>query len=312
MLFYSLMEKIPLDKNSGSKLYFELHLSNAALILGLVQISHGMAEHKARYQEFIGFLNMNGFHVAVHDHRGHGDHILDDQIGLFDHKDGWSLVVEDLLAIHQDTNRRFPDMPKILLGHSMGSWIGLSALQQNNSFDIVLLSGSSYPNPSETFLQKIFLKIETLRLGKKGYSSFLHNVIFGGFNSKFKNTKSPNDWLSKDSARVDDYTKDPLCGFVVSNQLWADVISGIEEVFNPKNIRLISKNIPILVFSGSKDPVGGMGKGTSKLHHCLVDNGCISELYLIKDARHETLNETDRVTTYNYVLSFLKNNLKGA
>lgn len=312
MLFYSLMQKIPLDKNSGSKLYFELHLSNAALILGLVQISHGMAEHKARYQEFIGFLNMNGFHVAIHDHRGHGDHILHDQIGLFDHKDGWSLVVEDLLAIHQDTNRRFPDMPKILLGHSMGSWIGLSALQQNNSFDIVLLSGSSYPNPSETFLQKIFLKIETLRLGKKGYSSFLHNVIFGGFNSKFKNTKSPNDWLSKDSVRVDDYTKDPLCGFVVSNQLWADVISGIEEVFNPKNIRLISKNVPILVFSGSKDPVGGMGKGTSKLHQCLVDNGCISELYLIKDARHETLNETDRVTTYNYVLSFLKNNLKGA
>lgn len=312
MLFYSLMQKIPLDKNSGSKLYFELHLSNAALILGLVQISHGMAEHKARYQEFIGFLNMNGFHVAIHDHRGHGDHILHDQIGLFDHKDGWSLVVEDLLAIHQDTNRRFPDMPKILLGHSMGSWIGLSALQQNNSFDIVLLSGSSYPNPSETFLQKIFLKIETLRLGKKGYSSFLHNVIFGGFNSKFKNTKSPNDWLSKDSVRVDDYTKDPLCGFVVSNQLWADVISGIEEVFNPKNIRLISKNVPILVFSGLKDPVGGMGKGTSKLHQCLVDNGCISELYLIKDARHETLNETDRVTTYNYVLSFLKNNLKGA
>ena len=84
------MQKIPLDKNSGSKLYFELHLSNAALILGLVQISHGMAEHKARYQEFIGFLNKNGFHVAIHDHRGHGDHILDDQIGLFDHKDGWN------------------------------------------------------------------------------------------------------------------------------------------------------------------------------------------------------------------------------
>lgn len=75
---------------------------------------------------------------------------------------------------------------------------------------------------------------------------------------------------------------------------------------------MISKNVPILVFSGSNDPVGGMGKGTSKLHQCLVDNSCISELYLIKDARHETLNETDRVTTYNYVLSFLKNNLKGA
>ena len=155
------MQKISLDTNSVSNLNFELHLSKTESILGLVQISHGMAEHKDRYQEFIDFLNANGFHVAIHDHRGHGDRILDDQIGFFGNNKGWDLVVEDLLAIHTETNMRFPNMPKILLGHSMGSWIGMSALQNNNSFDIALLSGSSRPNPSETFLQKIFLKIET-------------------------------------------------------------------------------------------------------------------------------------------------------
>ena len=79
-----------------------------------------------------------------------------------------------------------------------------------------------------------------------------------------------------------------------------------------KNLELINKNIPILVFSGANDPVGAMGKGTTKLHECLINNGCMSELYLIAEARHETLNETNRMTTYNYVLSFLKNNLKGA
>ena len=55
-----------------------------------------------------------------------------------------------------------------------------------------------------------------------------------------------------------------------------------------------------------------MGKGTTKLHECLIDNGCMSELYLIAEARHETLNETNRMTTYNYLLTFIKNNLKGA
>jgi alpha-beta hydrolase superfamily lysophospholipase len=220
-------------------------------------------------------------------------------------------VVDDLLAIHSETNKLFPELPKILLGHSMGSWIGLSALQQNNNFDAVLLSGSSYPNSSETFLQKLFLKIEMFRLGKRGYSNPLHKTIFGGFNNKFQNTQTPNDWLSNDSDRVDSYTKDPLCGFVVSNQLWADVIEGIKSVFDPKNLALINKNIPILVFSGTNDPVGAMGKGTTKLHECLIDNNCISELYLINEARHETLNETNRMTTYNYVLTFLKNNLKG-
>ena len=306
------MEKIPLDTNPNSNLFYELHQSRTDSMLGLIQISHGMAEHKGRYREFINFLNVNGFHVVIHDHRGHGERILNNEIGFFDQENGWNLVVNDLLAIHLDTNKRFPNMPKILIGHSMGSWIGLSALQQKNIFDAAMLSGSSYPNSSETFIQKLLLKIEMLRFGKNGYSTLMHKIIFGGFNSKFKNTITPNDWLSQDVERVEDYTKDPLCGFVVSNQLWADVIEGIKSVFDPINLALINKNIPILVFSGTNDPVGAMGKGTTKLHECLINNDCISELYLVDDARHETLNETSRMSTYNYVLTFLKNNLKGA
>ena len=70
---------------------------------------------------------------------------LNNKIGFFDQEDGWNLVVNDLLDIHLETNKRFPNIPKILLGHSMGSWIGLSALQQKNFFDAAMLSGSSYP-----------------------------------------------------------------------------------------------------------------------------------------------------------------------
>jgi alpha-beta hydrolase superfamily lysophospholipase len=257
-------------------------------------------------------LNLNGFHVVIHDHRGHGERIFENKIGFFDQEDGWNLVVNDLLDIHFDTNKRFPDIPKILLGHSMGSWISLSALQQKNLFDAAMLSGSSYPNSSETFVQKLLLKIEMFRLGKNGYSRLLHRIIFGGFNNRFQNTNTPNDWLSQDAERVEDYTNDPLCGFVVTNQLWSDLIEGIKLVFDQKNLSLIKKNIPILVFSGSDDPVGAMGKGTSKLHKCLIENECKSELYLVDGARHETLNETNRITTYNHVLKFLINHLQGA
>ena len=108
---------------------------------------------------------------------------------------------------------------------------------------------------------------------------------------------------------VDNYTKDPLCGFVVSNQLWTDVIYGIEEVFKKKNLKLLDKEIPLLVFSGTKDPVSNMGKGAVKLHECLKNFKCNSELYLIEGARHETLNETNKMTTYNYIINFLRNEL---
>ena len=309
MLFYSLMEKIPLDTISGLNHVFNLHHSSADKVIGLIQISHGMAEHKARYLTLINYFNQHGYHVAIHDHRGHGDRIIDNKIGFFDEFDGWELAVMDLLKVHEETNKLFPMLPKILLGHSMGSWIALSALQKKSQFNAALISGSSYPNMLETILQKILLKFEILRLGKEGYSKFLHKIIFGGFNSKFKDAITSNDWLSRDKLSVENYTKDPLCGFVVSNQLWADVIEGIESVFKKENLELLNKNIPFLVLSGTHDPVSNMGKGAIKLNECLKYHKCKSELYLVEGARHEALNETNKMTTYNYILDFLEKKL---
>ena len=54
-----------------------------------------------------------------------------------------------------------------------------------------------------------------------------------------------------------------------------------------------------------------MGKGAVKLHECLKNFKCNSELYLIEGARHETLNETNKMKTYNYILDFLMNRLHG-
>ena len=309
MLFYILMEKIPLDTISGLNHVFNLHHSSADKVNGLIQISHGMAEHKARYLTLINHFNQHGYHVAIHDHRGHGDRIIENKIGFFDKSAGWELVVMDLLKVHEKTNKLFPMLPKILLGHSMGSWIALSALQKKSLFNAALISGSSYPNMLETILQKTLLKLEMLRLGKEGYSKFLHKIIFGGFNSRFKDVITSNDWLSRDKLSVENYTKDPLCGFVVSNQLWADVIEGIESVFKKENLELLNKNIPFLVFSGTHDPVSNMGKGAIKLNECLKYHECKSELYLVEGARHEALNETNKMTTYNYILDFLEKKL---
>ena len=46
-----------------------------------------------------------------------------------------------------------------------------------------------------------------LRLGREGYSKFLHKVIFGGFNSRFKDAMTSNDWLSRDKLSVENIQK---------------------------------------------------------------------------------------------------------
>ena len=305
------MQKITLEQSSSVKLSIALHESKNDLNLGVVQISHGMAEHMGRYSHFINHLNEEGFNVIIHNHRGHGDRLVDNKIGFFASSGGWQLIVDDLVSVHNWAVNQYPELPHILMGHSMGSGAALSALQGKTKFDLALISGSSKPKTLETFLQKLLVKFETIRLGPSGYSNFLHKIIFGGFNAKFKNPETPNDWLSRDKASIENYSNDPLCGFVVTNQLWLDVIYGVSAVFTQTNLNLISKEMPILVFSGSEDPVGGMGSGTTELHNTLNQSGCKSKLFLVEGARHETLNETDKMDTYQYLTNFLKNNLPG-
>jgi alpha-beta hydrolase superfamily lysophospholipase len=49
-----------------------------------------------------------------------------------------------------------------------------------------------------------------------------------------------------------------------------------------------------------------MGKNVKKLKECFDENNLKSELYMVDGARHETLNEIDRMTSYNHILDFLK------
>ena len=51
---------------------------------GIVQIAHGMSEHKERYEDFIRFLCEHGFVVLINDHRGHGQSVrTKDDLGYF-------------------------------------------------------------------------------------------------------------------------------------------------------------------------------------------------------------------------------------
>ena len=64
--------------------------------------------------------------------------------------------------------------------------------------------------------------------------------------------------------------------------------------------------VPILIFSGDEDPVGQNGKGVLRVYKMLKKDGTRNVyLRLFKNARHELLNEVNKLEVYNFILDWL-------
>ena len=71
-----------------------------------------------------------------------------------------------------------------------------------------------------------------------------------------------------------------------------------------KNIKNISKDLPILIIGGEEDAVGNFSKGLIKLNKLYLKNGLDSRVIVYKKMRHEILNELENKKVYEDILSF--------
>ena len=225
-----------------------------------LQITHGMAEHIDRYEEFASFLAENGILVYGNDIASHGKSIRDGvPKGYFGEKDGWNAVVQDMRTMRDLVKTDYPGIPFILLGHSMGSFLARTyAGRDGTDFDAFIFSGTAGSNPVLA-IGKLIAKNEIKKTGGKQPSITLFNMSFGSYNKAFKPNRTVNDWLSRDNAKVDAYVADENCGFPFTAHAMYDVFTGLTEISNEKWAKRVPLR-PILVMSGAKDPVGGAGK----------------------------------------------------
>ena len=90
----------------------------------VLQISHGMCEYFLRYEGFAEYLAEQGILTVGHDHLGHGHTVASpDDLGYFADRDGWNCAVEDVHNVTKYIREQYPDLPVVLMGHSMGSFI---------------------------------------------------------------------------------------------------------------------------------------------------------------------------------------------
>jgi len=275
---------------------------------GIVHILHGMGEHSGRYSPLAEDLVADGYTVIANDHRGHGNTAPSEKdLGHYSDKNGWLLVIADVLTINDHIKKTFPNLPITILGHSMGSFILLQYLQlHGNTIDAVALSGSTFTRPSAGRLLNIISKVERLRKGKRGHSRIIDALSFGSFNKSFKPNRTDFDWLSRDPNEVDKYINDPLCGFPCSSQLWSDLTKAFVTIYKHKSLKKLPQ-VPYYIFSGSLDPVQAP-HGSNKLVKALKKAGINNIKHrLFTNARHEVLNETNREEVNKELLMWLSN-----
>ena len=294
-----------LTANDHSRLYVNQWLPDTPP-KALIMVSHGMAEHGGRYARLAQALCGAGYGVVALDQRGHGRTADEGTLGLFAERDGWNKVVGDLASLNQHIGQQLPGVPIILLGHSMGSYIAQAYLLHHSaSLHGAILSGSNFQPVALYRAARLIARAERLRQGLRGRSALIEFLSFGSFNKAFKPNRTAFDWLSRDPDEVDRYRHDPLCGFRCTNQLWIDLLGGLQQISKASNLAQIDPGLPILVIGGECDPVSE-GKRLKRLAHALREAGCQNlQLNIYPQARHELLNETNRDEVTADVLTWL-------
>lgn len=275
---------------------------------GVVQIAHGVAEYAARYDGFLRFLADNGFVAVAHDHLGHGQSVNDpSELGWFADKGGWDLVVSDVKRLHDALREELPDLPFVLFGHSMGSFVARTYLiRYPGDLNAAVICGTGQQSAALVGGGRLMAKLVCAFKGTKYRSGLLNGLAFGAYNKAFEPTRTLVDWLTRDEAVVDAYDADPLCGFMATAGLFRDMMGGIAFIGKGRNVAKVRKDLPIFLIAGSMDPVGEQGKGPERALELYRKAGVADvSLKLYPDCRHELLNELNKEEVMADILAFL-------
>jgi alpha-beta hydrolase superfamily lysophospholipase len=274
----------------------------------VVHITHGMAEHSGRYARVAGELTAAGYAVYAHDQRGHGETaVAPGDCGYFADRDGWTKLTDDLQRIRDRITADHPNVPLFMFGHSMGSLVLRTYLiRRAGGLAGVVISGTSGGAAWLSAIGELLARGLRALHGARGHSQLLTFLTFGDFNRRFKPNRTDFDWLSRDPSEVDKYVADRMCGFPLTVQGWVDVYSGVLLIEADDAVAHMPKDLPIYVYSGEQDPVGGQVKGVRNYIERLQRAGMSDVTFkFYPGGRHEMLNEENRADVQRDLVTWL-------
>lgn len=283
-------------------------------VVGVIQIAHGITEHMGRYEKFAEYFTDNGYVVVGNDILGHGLSVSDKKKKMyFGKENSWFDVVKDFFNVYETFHEKYTNVPYILLGFSLGSFVVRSFLSLYPDAEVsdVILIGTGYGSNLSLKLGKMVANSEARKVGEDNSTKKINKLALENYNKYFDPVKTKCDWLCSNEVALNDYLKDPLVGKDVSCGLFRELLNGMMYCNNLKNIEKIKKMLPILLISGKADPVGGFTKGIVKLEQVYRVHGIQRVHVKFYDGmRHDVLHEEKSEEICNYIYRWVKNNHK--
>lgn len=276
-------------------------------VRGILQISHGMCDYIENYAKLAEYFCRRGFVVCGNDHLGHGGTAQDKRdYGYFG--SGYMSLVNDLRKMNKFIRSSYPDVPLVLLGHSMGSFLArLYAVEYPDTVDGVIFEGTAgFNNP--TGAGKLLAATIAKTRGAYHRSKLLDGMVFGAYNVKFKD-EGKFAWLSRDKAVGERFANDAHRNFIFTADGYTELFAMLTEVSKPQWAEKYPKSKPALIIAGAMDPVGNYGKGPAEVCDRLNEAGAERvTLKLYEGARHELHTETNKEEFFADLANWIEKN----
>lgn len=307
---------------------------NKSDIKGIVQLVHGMCEHKERYIEFMEYLAKAGYHCVIHDHRGHGESIkaFDDRGYMYEGgdkalvedthevtlltKDYVNQLLNDENYVNRTSNDNYvnqnsgpkQELPYILLGHSMGSLVVRCYIKKYDAeIDKLAVLGCPSKLPGMKTGLMLINVLKAIR-GGHVHSKLVDNLVSGSnYEKRFAHEKLSHAWLNTDKQEVQKYLDDPFCNFTFTLNGYASLVRLTMETYSAGNYAMANKAMPVYFFSGSDDPCAiswdDLAKAMDVMKKAGYDN-VQGKMY--ESMRHEILLEPEHMKVYKDILDFIE------
>lgn len=273
----------------------------------VVQLVHGMSEHKERYLPFMEYLAKQGYVSVIHDHRGHGKSVKYKEDLGFTYGGGAQAMLQDIGTVNRKIHTRYPELPLILMGHSMGSLaVRAFAAKHDSLIDMLIVCGSPSYNTAMP-LGVLLARLEQAVRGPRHRSKLIEAMAFGAGAAKFKNDKNCRAWICSDPAVAKEYKESELCGFTFTDDGYLALFELMRQAYDVEHFSCMKPKMPVLFVSGAEDPciidVRHFAKTVKAMRRAGYQD-VKGKLY--PGMRHEILNEIGKEQVYRDLAVYTK------